>query len=146
MATFYKFNVFVEDLASGVHDLTTDTLKVAFFPAASAPTATDELLGSMSGEITYTNVVTSPTTVRSLGTPTTAAETGGVFTLDYADMTVLASGGAIAAFQYIVVYNDSTTVKTDPVIGWYDYGSDLTLTTGQTLLISFNASGIFTIT
>ena len=146
MATFYKFNVFVEDLASAVHDLTTDTLKVAMFPAASAPSAIDELLGSMTGEITYTNMTTSPTASRSLGTPSTAAETGGVFTLDYADMTVTAGAGAIAAFRYIVVYNDSTTVKTDPVIGWYDYGSDLTLTSGQTLLISFNASGIFTIT
>jgi hypothetical protein len=58
-----------------------------------------------------------------------------------------ASGGAVAAFQYVTLYDDTPTSPADPLIGWYDYGSALTLGNGETLTINFDGTdGVFTIT
>jgi hypothetical protein len=51
-----------------------------------------------------------------------------------------ASGGAIANFRYICLYNDTPTSPTDPLIGWWDYGSTLTLNSGDSLTVKFNGS------
>ena len=146
MATLYKFDQFSEDLATAVHDFATDTIIAALYPAASPPSAAYELLASWTTQIAYTNVSTSPNAGRSFGTPTTVAQTSGVMTLDYADMTITAITGSAPAFRYIGLYNSTTSVKTNPLIGWADYGSDLTLTLGQTLLVKLDTSGLFTIT
>jgi hypothetical protein len=52
-----------------------------------------------------------------------------------------ASGGSVAAFRYVVLYNDTPTTPADPLIGWYDYGSDLTLNDTETLTIDFDDAG-----
>jgi len=58
-----------------------------------------------------------------------------------------ASGGSVAAFRYVVLYNDTPTSPADPLIGWYDYGSDLTLLNGETLTIDFDGTnGVLSLT
>jgi hypothetical protein len=58
-----------------------------------------------------------------------------------------ASGGSVAAFQYIDIYNDDPTSPADPLICWFDYGSALTLADGETLTLDFHATnGLFSIT
>jgi hypothetical protein len=59
------------------------------------------------------------------------------------DLTLTASGGSVAAFRYVVVYDD--TVANDPLVAWFDYGSSITLADTETLLINFGAS-LFTLT
>jgi hypothetical protein len=59
------------------------------------------------------------------------------------DLVLTASGGAVAAFRYVVVYNDTPTSPADPLISWYDYGSDLTLAENETLTVDFDGSGGF---
>ena len=55
-------------------------------------------------------------------------------------------GGALATFQYIYVYNDTpTTPVADPLIGYWALDSAVTLNSGESIAISFNASGIFTV-
>lgn len=132
MATFNKFQQFVEDLAKGVHNFTSDatcTVTVALTTAANAPVATNSVLANLT-QISYTNlssrVVTGITAEHTTGTVT--------FT---ADDLVLTASGAVATFRYIVLYNDDPTSPADPLIGWYDYGSDLTLASGDTLTIDF---------
>ena len=144
MAAFNKFNCFTEDLAEKVHNLGSDTLTIALCAAANAPVATNTVLANLT-PINYTNVVTTPNASRVIGV-TSSAQTSGTYKLVLPDMTITATGGAIAAFRYVVIYNDTPTSPADPLIGWYDYGSDLTLATGESLLIDFDGTnGVFSL-
>ena len=150
MATFTKVNGFVEHLSEGVHNLGTDQLRVALSntaPSAETPDPTvltaDALLANVT-EIAYTNLDSDPTS-RNL-TVITSSQTGGTYTLDADPNVVLtASGGAMAEFRYIYIYNTAGTGVTDPLIGYYDYGSGLTLEADETLTIAFDALGILTL-
>lgn len=142
MAAFNKFHSFVEALAEKVHNLGSDALTIALCNAANAPVASNTVLANLT-QIAYTNVVTTPNASRVIGV-TTSGQTSGTYKLVLPDMTITATGGAIAAFRYVVIYNDTAT--NDELIGWYDYGSDLTLLTGETLLVDFSAAnGVITL-
>ncbi len=135
MAVFNKFEAFTEHLAEGVHNLGSNQLVVALCNAANAPSASlDAVLADIS-TIAYTNLSTRNVTTG------TSAQTAGVYKLVLTDLVLTASGGAVAPFRYVVLYNDTPTSPADPLIGWYDYGSDLTLANGETLTIDFDASG-----
>jgi hypothetical protein len=136
VATYNKFNQFIEDVMHGVHDLANDSLVVALTAAANAPVATNEVLGDLT-EIAYTNLSSRAVTV------STSAQTSGTYTLDVNDV-VLTASGAVETFRYVVFYNDTPTSPADPLICWFDYGGNLTLASGETLTISINASGLFT--
>ena len=78
----------------------------------------------------------------------TWTETGaglGVWRWNAADFTWTASGGSIGPFRYAVLYNDTPTSPADPLIGWWDYGSALTLNTGQALTVTISGSGVLTL-
>lgn len=135
MAAYNKFQQFVEDLAHKVHDLENDQLKVALTATANAPVATNSVLLDLT-EITYTNLSSTDITTNTSG------QTGGTYTLSLVDLTLSASGGAVEAFQYVVVYNDTpAATPTDPLISWFDYGSALTLNDGESLTIDFASDG-----
>jgi hypothetical protein len=138
MATFNKFNSFVEDLAEKVHNLGTDQLTLALTATANPPLATNTVLANLT-QIAYTNLST-----RNI-TTATSAQTGGVYKLVLNDLTLTASGGSVAAFQYVVLYN--STAAAGNLIGWYDYGSALTLASGESLLVDFDGTnGVLTLT
>ena len=137
MATFNKFNSFVEALAEKVHNLGSDTLKGTFTAAANAPVATNTQLSDLT-QITLTYVDSQTLTV------STSAQTSGTYKRVIADKTVTATGGAIGPFRYVVLYND--TAGNDELIGWYDYGSEITLAAGESLTIDFDGTnGVLTI-
>jgi hypothetical protein len=137
MATFNKFNSFVEAIAEKVHNLGSDQIVVALTAAANAPVATNTQLSNLT-QISYTNLSSRNVTT------TASAQTSGTYKLTLADLTLTASGGSVAAFRYVVLYNDTAT--NDELIGFYDYGSDLTLANGESLLIDFDgAAGVLTI-
>ena len=133
MAAFNKFNQFVEDLSDGVHNCGSDQFVVALCAAANAPVATNTVLANLT-QISYTNLSS-----RNL-TTSTHAESAGTYTQLFADLVLTASGGSVAAFRYVVIYNDTPTSPADPLVGWYDYGSDLTLADTETLTIDFTTS------
>lgn len=134
MATYNKFQIFVEDLAHAVHDFSSDALEVCLTAAANAPVNTNTLLSNLV-PITYTNLSSRVITT------STSSQTGGTYSLVLNDLTLSASGGAANPFRYIVIFNQGTIAKVDPLIGWYDYGSDLTLQDGESLTIDFGADG-----
>jgi hypothetical protein len=137
MASFNKFNSFVEALAEKVHNLGSDQLVVALTNAANAPVASNTQLSNLT-TIAYTNLSTRNITTAS------SAQSSGTYKLTLTDLVLTASGGSVAPFRYVVIYNDTAT--NDELIGWYDYTYDLTLASGETLTINFDdAAGVLTI-
>jgi hypothetical protein len=137
MATFTKFQAFVENLAEKVHNLGSDQLKIAL--TNTAPVATNSVLADLT-EITYTNLSTRNVTT------STSAQTSGTYKLVVADLVLTASGGSVGPFRYVVLYNDTPTSPADPLIGFYDYGSSITLADAETLTIDFDGTnGVLTL-
>jgi hypothetical protein len=139
MATFNKINGFVEDIGKGIHNLSTGALTLALTTTAAKPVATNTVLANIS-PITYTNLST-----RVLA-GVTYAQTSGTAKLNATDH-VLTASGAVAAFGAIVLYNDTpTSPLADPLIAWWEYGSDVTLANTETFTVDFDATnGILTI-
>ena len=141
MAAFNKINQFVEDLAKKVHNLGTsaDQLVIALCASAYAPVATNTVLANLT-QIAYTNCSSRNLTISA------SAQSSGTYKLSITDLVLTASGGDIAAFRYVVIYNDTPTSPADPLIGWYDYGASVTITNGNTFTIDFDGSaGVLTI-
>ncbi len=137
MAVFNKFNAFTEDIAEGVHNLQTGAITVALTAAANAPVAANSVLANLT-QVAYTNLSARVVTVSA------SSQTAGVYSMVGTDL-VLTASGAVATFRYVALYNDTPTAPADPLIGWYDYGSDVTLANGETFTIDFGTS-ILTIT
>lgn len=139
MAAFNKFNAFVEDLAEKAHNLGSDVLKVAL--TNTAPTAAD----------TTWNTTSHPAPAAANGytaggnTPTisASAQSSGTYKLTLADTTFTAAGGNLGPFRYAILYNSTASAKP---IGWWDYGSSITLADTETFTVDFDGTnGVLTI-
>lgn len=140
MATFNKFNKFVEHLAEKVHNLEADMLKVLL--TNTTPVATNEVRADLT-EISAGNGYTAGGLQAAQAG---SAQSSGAYKLTLADVVFTAAGGSIGPFRYAVLYNDTPTAPVDPLIGWYDYGSSITLADTETLTIDFDATnGVLTI-
>ena len=139
MAAFQKFNAFVEDIAEKKHNLGADTLKVML--TLTAPVATNSVKADLT-EIAAGNGYSAGGTATTI---TSSVQTSGTYKLIITDVTFTASGGSIANFRYAVLYNNTAT--NDELIGFYDYGATLTITTGNAFTVDFDAAaGVLTIT
>jgi len=132
MPAFNKFNQFVQDRAHGVHNLQSHTLKVMLTNVA--PVATNTIRGNL------TEIAAGNGYVAGGGTVVVASsgQIGGVYRLVCNDFVFTAAGGPIGPFRYAVLYNDTPTSPADPLIGWWDYGSSITLLNGETLTVDFD--------
>jgi len=131
MASFSKFNSFVEALAEKTHNLGADTLKVVL--TNSAPAAANTVLA----DITQIANGNGYTTGGTAATISSSAQTSGTYKLVLADVTFTASG-SMGPFRYAVLYNDTAT--SDELIGWWDYGSSITLAASETFTVDFDAT------
>ena len=137
MAAFNKFNQFVEDLGLGVHNLSTGALRV--YLSNAVPSVSLDLVKTDLAEIAAGNgYVAQGELVGGSWT-----ETAGTGTKTGVDIVWTATG-AIGPFQYAVLFNDTPTAPVDPVIGWWDYGTPISLAIGETFTVDFGAS-VFTI-
>lgn len=132
MASFVKFHSFVEALAEKVHNLGSDTLKVAL--TNTAPTASSN---TQLSDITQISNGNGYTTGGSQATQSSSAQTSGTYKLVLGDVTFTATG-SMGPFRYAVLYNDTAT--NDELIGYYDYGSSITLASGETFTVDFDGS------
>lgn len=139
MASFNKFNPFVEAVAEKVHNLGADTLKVML--SNTAPTASNAVKADIT-EISAGNGYTAGGNTASI---TSSSQTSGTYKLVLGDpATWTASGGSIGPLRYAVLYNDTATNK--ELIGWWDYGSSITLNAGETFTVDFDpTTGVLTI-
>ena len=130
MAAYNKFNQFAEDLGLAVHNLNTAVLSV--YLSNATPSASLDLVRADLAEIANGNGYTTG----GIDTQNTWAEAAGTGTLTGTKCVWTCVTAAMATFQYVVLFND--TAASDPLIGWWDYGSALTLQVGETFTVKFN--------
>ncbi len=137
MASFNKVNDFVVNAVHNM-DLESDQLAVALTNTApgsesSNPTADGNgIVGNLT-QISYSNVSSRNLTTSS------SSQSSGVYKLVVADLTLTASG-TVGPFRYIYIFDDTVTSPADPIIGYYDYGTSLTLNNGDTFTLDFSPS------
>lgn len=140
MASFNKNQQFVENLGKAVHNFTSDstcTVTVYLTTNANAPVATNSVLADIT-QISYTNLSSR------VVTGITWEHTTGTVHMTATDL-VLTASGAVATFRWVGLYDDDPTSPADPLIGYYDYASDVTLANLETFTIDF-ATDILTLT
>lgn len=139
MATFTKFNAFVEHLSEGVHNLGSHQLVVALSNDAPDPAA-DSVLADLTSQISYTNLSSRNLVVSS------SAQTSGTYRLIINDIDLTATG-TVGPFRYVIIYNSQSVGVTNAMIGYYDYGSSITLQTGEKITLDFDpVNGILSLT
>lgn len=125
MAAAVKFQDFVEQLGLAKHQLNTDTQKIVL--TNTAPNATDTTLSAITQISSGNGYTTGGEDIQN-----TWAESGGTGTLTGTKVTWTAGPSSMAAFRYVVLYNDTQTSPADPLMLYWDYGSSLTLAAGET--------------
>ena len=141
MVSFNKYYVFVEDVAEKIHNLATDTLRIALASGVNAPSPTCPTLTGV-GEILNGNGYTRS---GNATTVVTSAQTGGFYKLVLNNPATWTGGpAAMDTFRYAVLYNDTPATK--PVIGYWDYGTTVTLNSGETFTVTLDGTaGVLTI-
>jgi len=140
VATFTKYNSFIDELSKGGHNFSTPpTLKLAL--TNTAPGAAD----------TVWNTTVAPAPAAANGYPAggntltgvVGTTTTGVFKLVIADTVFTATAGGIGPFRYVILYNATASNK---LIGYYDNAASITLADTDTFTTDFDAAnGVFTI-
>jgi hypothetical protein len=129
MATYNKFNAWAETMVEAAN-LASDQFVIAL--TNSAPSASNSVLADIT-QISYTNLSS-----RNVST-TSSSQTSGTYTLVLADLVMTASG-SVGPFRYVVLYDD--TVASDPLVGWWDYGSSITMANTETFTVDFTGAAI----
>lgn len=138
MASFNKVNDFVVNAVHNM-DLESDQIVVALSNTAPGSETSDPsadgngILGNIT-EISYTNCSSRNVTTSS------SSQASGTYKLVLADLTLTASGGTVGPFRYIYLYDDTVTAPADPIVGYYDYASSLTLNDGDSFTVDFSAA------
>jgi hypothetical protein len=135
MATYVKYEKFAEDMWNKIHDLfgTTDTLKALL--SNTAPNTSTHTVRADTTELSTANGYTSG----GEDTQNDSTRSGGTVTMTGVDITWTASG-AVGPLRYAILYNDTPTSPADPLISNWDYGSSITLASGETFTLDFGAS------
>ncbi len=139
MAAYNKFNPFAAYMPNGAVNIASDTIKVML--TNTVPVATNGVYSDIS-----TNELASGagyTTGGATVTLVSSTQTSGTYkyTASMANPTWTASG-SMGPFRYAVMYDSSASTKA--LIGWWDYGSALTLSTTQTFTITLDSvNGVF---
>ena len=133
MAAFNKFQQFVQDLAEKVHNLSSDQVEI--YLSNATPSASLDAVKADLAEISTGSGYAGPQDTQNTG-----AEASGTYTLTGTKVVITAAGGTIGPFQYVVLQNTTPTSPLDPLIGWWDYGSALTLQDGESFSVKFNSS------
>lgn len=133
MASYNKFNAFVADLANKVHNFSADTFKLLL--TNTAPTATNAVKTDIT-EITAGNGYTAGGASLTL---TSSSQTSGTYKyIASAASPTWTATGAMATFRYVVLYN--STAASGNLVGWWDNGSTVSLTSGQTFTVTLDGT------
>jgi len=134
MATYNKFQDFVEQLAKGKHDFSAHTFKVAL--TNTLPVNTQTSFDAVTNHAAP--AAANGYAAGGSATTVTTSEASGTMTISGTQVVFTATPGGIGPFRYAVLYNDSATSPADALIAWWDYGSSITLNDTETFTVKFN--------
>lgn len=140
MPAFTKINQFTLDALSKVHNIGSDSLMVMLtntMPVVSTAKLLADLTDlSTSGGYTAGGAVIPFTSLTG---------SAGTAKLLQGSLTFTATTG-FGPFRYAVLYNATPTSPLKPLIGFWDYGSAVTLAAGETFTVTPDATnGTFTL-
>jgi hypothetical protein len=133
---FNYFDSTAYEIAKGTHNLDSDTLMIGLSNASPSPTNT---VWADITEISAGNGYSAGGTAISSLAVSQVSDTG---KLDGDNVTFTASGGSIAQFQYLVLYNDTAASK--QLLGYWDAGAAVDLYDGDEFTINLSG-GILTV-
>src|SRR3990172_2319388 len=134
MAAYNKFEDFVEQLLLAKHDFSAAGHVFKIYLSNTAPsTSLDAIKTDLAEFAGGTGYTAGGTDVQN-----TLAEATGTATVTGTKVVWTAGAADWVAFRYVVLYNDTQTSPVDPLVGWWDYGSALTLGNGETFTVKFN--------
>lgn len=134
MAVYNKFQDFVEQLLLAKHDFSAGGHAFHVYLSNTVPSASLDAVKADLAEIAAGNGYTPD----GIDTLNTMAEAAGIATVTGTKAVWTAAGGSIGPFQYVVLMNFTQTTPLKPLVSWWDYGSALTLLTGETFTVKFN--------
>lgn len=131
MAAYNKFNQFVADVGLKIHNLNTDTLNV--YLTNATPVATNTVYNtpadlSSGGGYTAGGAAVSGTAY---------SQSSGTASLTGSTVVFTATTG-FGPFRYAVLYNNTAAAKN--LIGFWDYGSAVTLAAAETFTVAFSSN------
>ena len=132
MAAFTKYHAFVDEVSKAGHNLQTAVFKCALTNTAPTP---------LTDTVWNTTVYPAPaaadgyTAGGNTLTTSSASSTAYVFKLVLDDTVFTATAGGIGPFRYAIILNSSAANK---VVGFYDYGSSITLADTETFTVDFD--------
>lgn len=131
MATGNKFENFLYEVYKGTHNFSAHTFKLML--TLSAPVSTNTTTADLT-EISAGNGYSSGGIALTVSG---YSQTSGVLKIVVDDATMTASGGAIADFRYIVMYNTSASNK---LVAYWDYGSTVSMNDGDQFTFDFSGT------
>jgi len=144
VVTLSFYNQFMEFVGDGGIDLDDDTFKIELYNGTHSFTAThqdraDILANALATNFGYTNPGKDLISV-------VWSSAGAVQTWDAGDNTWTASGGSIGPAEHAVIYSDTSTAPSaDLLMCNIAFGQPETAGDGTDFKITFNGSGLFTI-
>ena len=134
MASYVKFQDFVEQLGKGGHQLHAAGHVLKVYLSNATPDVAIDANKADLAEITAQNGYPAG----GSDAQNDYTETTGTGTLTGVDIVFTASGGTFGPFRYAVLYND--THASDALIAYWDYGSSISCNNGETFTVDFGAS------
>ena len=134
MAAYNKFNIVVENMWQGVHDFRAAGSTLNIYLSNVAPNASTDAVKADIAEIATGNGYTGPQ-----DTQNDLSRAGGTASVSATDITINATG-SVGPFRYVIYYNDTPTSPADPLLGWWDNGSSITLSNGESFTVDFGTA------
>lgn len=141
MATFTEPDILSEDIANKIHDFNSDTFRWVL--SNTAPVLTSTFLLSNITQISTGGGYTQMSDGAGGLSTTLSFSRSGQTTTVSGTQVVLTATGAVGPFRYLILVNDTPTSPLNPVVGWLDHGSAVTMANTDTYTIP--AGAYFTI-
>ena len=144
MANFNKFNLFTQDVCEGAHNFKSSGATYNVMLTNTVPIATNHLYGDISANEVANGGGYATGGIASAMSDTSAS---GVEKVLGTNVTWTGSSGGMGPFRYVVIYCESQTSPLKPLVCWFDYGSSISLNSGDTFTVSFDGTnGLFQMT